>query len=221
MLKKPCLKKLHKTVRLNWAKKMMSYGDKWLSTIFSDEKKWNLDGPDGYKFYWHDLRSEPRSFFSRQQGGGSVMTWDGFGFNGQTSLAICSKKMNSQDYQQILEDHFLPLHDLLGGPSCVFQQDRAPIHMSNSTKMWFNMHNINVMDWPSLSPDLNPMENVWGHLARKVYANGRQYFSTKDLTTAIEQAWYELSPEVMQNLVLSMENRVFEVIKGNGNTIKY
>ena len=77
------------------------------------------------------------------------------------------------------------------------------------------------MDWPSLSPDLNPMENVWGYLARKVYENGRQYFSTKELKAAIEQVWYTLCLEIMQNLVLSTENRVYEVIKGNGNTIKY
>ena len=86
MLKKPCLKVHLKTERLNWAQKM-SYGDEWLSTIFSEEKKWNLDGPDGYKFYWHDLRSGPRSIFSRQQSAESVMTWGGFGFNGQTFLA--------------------------------------------------------------------------------------------------------------------------------------
>lgn len=50
------------------------------------------------------------------------------------------------------------------------------------------------MDWASLSSNLNPMENMWEHLLRKVFENGLpcQYFSTKDLTTAIEHAWYVL-----------------------------
>lgn len=78
MLKKPCLNKHNKTLRLKQAKKMMFCGGKQLSRIFSDEKKRNIYEPDGYKFQWIDLRS----FFSRQQGVKSVMTWGGFGFNG-------------------------------------------------------------------------------------------------------------------------------------------
>ncbi|GBN73342.1 hypothetical protein AVEN_246287-1 [Araneus ventricosus] len=54
----------------------------WLS-LFSNDKKWNFDGPDGNIKYWHDLRKEPRSFSSRQSGGGYVMLWAAFGFNGQ------------------------------------------------------------------------------------------------------------------------------------------
>ncbi|WKX92051.1 hypothetical protein Q1695_010241 [Nippostrongylus brasiliensis] len=47
----------------------------WL-VIFSDEKKWNLDGPDGYKHYWRDLRKEKRVFSRRNFGDGSVMEAD-------------------------------------------------------------------------------------------------------------------------------------------------
>ena len=36
-------------------------------------KKFNLDGPDGLAYYWHDLRMEELTFSRRQQGGGSVM----------------------------------------------------------------------------------------------------------------------------------------------------
>ena len=46
----------HKKIRLNWAKEMVSSEMNWDSVIFSDEKKLNLDGPDGYKYYWHDVK---------------------------------------------------------------------------------------------------------------------------------------------------------------------
>ncbi|GBN72419.1 Transposable element Tc3 transposase [Araneus ventricosus] len=67
------LSKLHISKRLKWARNHISYGDKWMAVLFSDDKKWNLDGPEGNIKYWHDLRKEPRSFFRRQSGGGSAM----------------------------------------------------------------------------------------------------------------------------------------------------
>ena len=51
MKAKPCLNQRHKDSRLKWARKHTIYGEKWLPVIFSDEKKRNLDGPDGYKSY--------------------------------------------------------------------------------------------------------------------------------------------------------------------------
>ena len=106
---------------------------------------YNLDAPDGCNFLLHDLRNESKSFFNSQQDRGSVMTRGGFRFSGQIFLPIRSKKMNSQDYQKIFEDHFISQQDLQGEPSYIFQQDRMLIFVFNSIKMWSNMHNINVI----------------------------------------------------------------------------
>ena len=50
----------------------------WTRTIFSDEKKFNQNGPDGFEGYWHGLRKEIRVFSTPQSGGGSVIVWDAF-----------------------------------------------------------------------------------------------------------------------------------------------
>uniref|UniRef100_T1J3N2 Transposable element Tc3 transposase n=1 Tax=Strigamia maritima TaxID=126957 RepID=T1J3N2_STRMM len=79
----------------------MSWKNEWIEVLFSDEKKFNLDGPDGWTHYWHDLRKEPEVFSKRQMRGGSVMVWGTFGFNGITDLAFITTRMNSQKYQEI------------------------------------------------------------------------------------------------------------------------
>lgn len=219
--RKPRLQSHHKKARLNWAQEHMSYSDEWLQVVFSDEKKWNLDGPDGFSYYWHDLRKGPLTQFSRRQGGGSVMVWGGFAFNGQTSLAFLKGKQDSKAYQATLESNLLPFGEPLSGPNWKFQQDNASIHTSRSTKEWFIGKNITVLDWPAYSPDCNPIENVWGILTRVVYANGKQYSTVSELKEAIEMAWYVIKPETLQKLVLSMKKRVFDLIKNHGSFIDY
>jgi hypothetical protein len=80
MNKAPSITLEHEKARRLWAEKMVDYGmQNWNKMVFSDEKKWNLDGPDGFRYYWNDLRTEKKTFFSRQNGGGSVMVWAAFG----------------------------------------------------------------------------------------------------------------------------------------------
>jgi len=63
----------------------------------------------------------------------------------------------------------LPSADELNGVAdFIFQQDLVPAHTAKSTKTWFNDHGITVLDWPANSPDLNPIENLWGIAKRKM-----------------------------------------------------
>ena len=98
MKPRPALTEAHIQARLKFAENHMTWDDKWNKVCYSDEKKFNLDGPDGWRYYWHDLRKDPQYISKRAYGGGSVMVWAGFGWGGTTDIEFVSGRLNSVKY---------------------------------------------------------------------------------------------------------------------------
>ncbi|CAM9661254.1 unnamed protein product, partial [Choristocarpus tenellus] len=107
------------------------------------------------------------------------------------------------------------------GGECILQQDNAPIHVSKVTKEWFQEHDIHVLEWPPKSSDLNPMDNLWGIMAHKVYAHGKQYSSCFELMECAKKAWDNIEVETMEKLVSSMTKRCIQVIERKGAKTSY
>ena len=217
----PLLTKPHKDLRLKWAKDHMTWNEAWYNVICLDEKKFNLDDPDGFSYYWHDLRKEEEIFSSRPQGGGSVMIWASFGWVGKSPICFVDGQMNSSGYREVLKNHLVDIGSSIGGSNWIFQQNNASVHRSKVNITWSKSQKINVLLWPSLSPNLNPIENVWGLLARKIYSEGTQFRTREQLKIAILKSWEETIIDQLGNLVNSMLQRIFEVIRLNSAKTRY
>lgn len=220
--REPCMTQQHKNARYEWARDHVTWDTrKWKRIIFSDEKKFNLDGPDGFAFYWHDLRGEEQSFSTRQQGGESVMLWGAMSYYGLSNLCVVRGNQDSAKYCKVLQRGLLPFAAETLGERWTFQQDNASTHRSNYTKNWFESKEVDVMYWPAKSPDLNIIENLWGILARSVYREGRQFDNVEDLKQAIKLSWNSIDETTIKTLYKSLTNRCVEVIEKKGNKTSY
>lgn len=219
MRKVPWMTESHVKERIQWAKDHMMWTSEWKMVIFSDEKKFNLDGPDGLMCCWHDVRRKKYEYRRRSFGGGSVMVWGAIHAGGKSRLAVLEGKQNAESYIRTLGSFLLPMLPTDCPNSMIFQQDNAAVHTAHLTKMWLLYTNINIMDWPAHSPDLNPIENVWGLLARRVYADGRTFETTSQLKSTILTEWNNLGADVIQSLIQSMPGRCKSVLDNKGHCI--
>ena len=86
----------------------MDRGERWKNVVFSDEKKFNLDDPDGYQYYWHDI-SNTNNFLSKDcHNKKSLMIWGAFNYFGKSKLYFFEQNINSNTYIGALELHLLP-----------------------------------------------------------------------------------------------------------------
>ena len=84
----PGLQPEHKVSHFEFARKVPTWQAEWKCVLWSDEKKFNLDGPDGYRCYWLDPDLTEKSFSKWASGGGSIMVWGTFGRCGTTPLQM-------------------------------------------------------------------------------------------------------------------------------------
>uniref|UniRef100_A0A3P9MYL3 Tc1-like transposase DDE domain-containing protein n=1 Tax=Poecilia reticulata TaxID=8081 RepID=A0A3P9MYL3_POERE len=109
----------------------------------------------------------------------------------------------------------------LCGNDWVFQQDNAAVHNARLTKEFFQENNIALLDHPACSPDLNPIENIWGWMAREVYKNGHQFQTVDAFREAIFNTWSNVPTSLLETLASSMPKQLFEVINKNGGATHY
>ena len=136
-------------------------------------------------------------------------------------MVILEGHQTGKDYIKTLQNHLLPLIERCSLTQMVFQHDNSPIHAAKITKQWFDEHHIECMDWPSRSPDLNPIENLWAVLARNVYAEGRQFTDRYSLIECIKQCWQYMAEDLLHTLINNMKQRRIKVLTNKGNFLKY
>ncbi|KAL0151458.1 hypothetical protein M9458_053244 [Cirrhinus mrigala] len=131
-----------------------------------------------------------------------------------------SVKVNAASYQEILEHFMLPSAEkLYGDEDFIFQHDLAPAHSAKTTGKWFTDHGITVLNWPANSPDLNPIENLWDIVKRKL--RDARPNTLDELKAAIEASWASITPQQCHRLIASMPRRIEAVISAKGFPTKY
>ncbi len=114
---------------------------------------------------------------------------------------------------------FLLLTSFLKEADFIFQQDLAPAHTAKSTKSWLNDHGVGVLDWPANSPDLNPTENIWGIVKRKM--RNKRPKNADELKATVKETLASIPPQQCHKLIPSMPHPIEAVIKAKGADTKY
>ncbi len=212
---KPLLNKRQRQKHLTWAVEKKNWTvAQWSKVLFSDESKFCISfGNQGPRVWRKSGEAQnPCCLKSSVKFPQSVMIWAAMSSAGVGPLCFLKSTVNTAIYQEILEHFMLPSADkLYGDADFIFQQDLAPAHSAKGTTSWFNDHGVTVLDWPANSPDLNPIEHLWGIVKRKM-RNTRPN-NADDLKATVKETWASIPPQQCHKLITSTPRRIEAVIK--------
>lgn len=221
--KKPFISQVNKKKRMDYAKKHLNKGEEfWNQIIFSDESKFNIHGSDSRQKVWRNPNTELQVQNLKgtvKHGGGNVMVWGCMSAGGVGNLVFIESTMNSSAYLDILKNNLKKSAETMGlADNFTFMHDNDPKHNSYLVREWLLYNVKHKLDHPPQSPDLNPIENLWELLDRKIRV--RPIKDKNELKSRLLEEWGKISPDMTANLVNSMNRRLLAVKKAKGMPTK-
>jgi transposase len=204
----PALSDLQKQKRLAMVDTLLAHDIDTL--LFSDESLFDCN--DVTDREWCRPNEEP-SVRPTERWTAKSHVWGVIGVSFRLLVFLTEDRVTTENYQHTLKTFLLPklkTHH-------VFMQDNAPAHRAKATQDFLQAHGVTVADWPPHSPDLNPIENVWGLMKKALAIN--VHASTEELQDAISDVWFGISDESIANLVRSFPERVRTMSVNEGGPV--
>ena len=147
------------------------------------------------------------------------MVYGAIGIGYKSKLVICSNGVDNTEYRQIIEDSEMisTLDAKYGSGNYTFMQDGAPAHRSYLTTLYLKKRCSFINCWPPNSPDLNPIEHLWGAMKRIIKT--RNIKSKAELVNAITEIWDAFPQASIDSLVASFKGRLQTVLAQDGESI--
>jgi hypothetical protein len=201
----PSRTSLHQKKRLNWCKKYKKVD--WTTVIFSDEKTFYGGCSKGQVRY--KIGCRPIAPINQHEI--KINVWWGVSLSYKIEPYIYFENLDQVIYRNILNQR---LPDKNINPY-VLMQDNAPSHKAKKTLEWLETNTSDyIKDWPALSPDLNPIENLWSIVDKKVHEKDLPTIAS--LKRRVKQVIDDLPDNIVNNVINSLPGRINRCIKAKG-----
>ena len=148
------------------------------------------------------------------------MLWGCFSAAGTGKLVRVEGKIDGAKYRDVLEQNLCQSTcDLRLGWRFTFQQDKDPKHTDKATLEWFKGKHFKMVEWPSQSPDLNPIENLW--LDLKIAVHKQKPINMKELEQFCLEEWAKIQVAIYGKLIETYPKRLAAVIAAKGGSTMY
>ena len=151
----------------------------------------------------------------------SIMVWGTMHHGGKSDLVVVDGNLAQMQYIDILRDTCLPFARAVFRDNFVLVQDNAPAHRAHRTRYFLAQEQVEVMDWPPCSPDMNPIEHLWDQMGKKLRRIEVLPRNLVELRAAVLQAWDQVDDERLGRLVDSMPRRVRALRNARGGNTRY
>jgi transposase len=208
--------------RVEWA--LAHAKQNWKSVVFSDETTFQMFRNTIKAFYKVGTEIPQRGVPKHPA---KVHVWGAFSARGTIGFHMFTQNMDGQLYREILTNHLFENASKIMPKQWVFQMDNDPKHKAKKTGEFLCCRSVRVLDWPSYSPDINPIENLWAIIKRRVekkvnnVLRKKKVISTECWHEIIKKEWELISVDTCLHLVNGMTARLDEVIEKKGKKINH
>ncbi|GFU04337.1 transposable element Tcb2 transposase [Trichonephila clavipes] len=216
----------HRRRRSLWCREDRNWRDnEWGRVLFTDESRFSLSSDSHRILIWRERgsRNHPSNIIERDRyGGRGVLVWGGIMLGSRTDLHIFDAgSVNGTRYCNEILLPYVRLFRGAVGLQFLVMDDNAPCHRTVAAEQLFESEDIERMDWPARSPDLNPIEHVWGFLGRRLAARTLPPVTIRELRLALQDEWAAMPQQLIDTLILSMGRHCETCLAVRGDHIPY